>query len=278
MSKYQAEFVVLNLNSAAKRRVLAIALLTVLALGTTYIPVTFAQAPSRTVFSAWASQEPIMDGKIDDSEWASASKVTFINKYAGESTIYVMNDAKNLYFALKIRDTNLADVIGQFDQVVIDFHMPDDGKPYGQGDDLIGCAPPRTFDDSNNLGQDRFSADRQIDGECAVTRIGDYNHFELRHPFNSGDQQDMALGAGGTAAVRFVIFDEGKVADVYPKTTDARNPNTATWAGLKIASPSGIGISNPLLIALAAVVVVGWLGWIVLIVRKRGKKAEKPQQ
>ena len=264
-------------NSAAKRRVLAIGLLIVLALGTTYIPVTFAQAQSRTVFSAWASQEPTMDGKIDDSEWASAYKVTFISKY-GESTIYVMNDAKNLYFALKIRDTNLADVIGQFDQVVIDFHLPDDGLVYGQGDDLIGCAPPRSFDDSNNLGQDRFSADRQIDGECAVTRIGDHNHFELKHPFNSGDQQDMALGAEGTAAVRFVIFDEGRVADVYPKTTDARNPNTATWAGLKIASPSGIGISNPLLIGLAVVVVVGWLGWVVLMVRERGKKAQKPPQ
>ena len=277
MRKQKSQFDVLTPNSAAKRRVLAIGLLTVLALGATYIPVTFAQAPSRTVISAWTSQEPTMDGKIDDSEWASAYKLTFISKY-GESTIYVMNDAKNLYFALKIRDTNLADVIGQFDQVVIDFHLPDDGLVYGQGDDLIGCAPPRSFDDSNNLGQDRFSADRQIDGECAVTRIGDHNHFELRHPFNSGDQQDMALGAGGTAAVRFVIFDEGRVADVYPKTTDARNPNTATWTGLKIASPPGIGISNPLLIGLAAVVVVGWLGWVVLMVRQRGKKAEKPQQ
>ena len=275
MRKSESQFDVLNSNSAAKSRVLAIGLIIVLALGATCIPVTVAQG--RTVFSAWASQEPTIDGKIDDSEWASAYKINFNSKY-GESTIYVMNDAKNLYLALKIRDTNLADVIGQFDQVVIDFHIPDDSKPYGQGDDLIGCAPPRSFDDSHNLGNDQFSADRQIDGDCAVTRIGESNHFELKHPFNSGDQDDMALGAGGTAALRFVIFDQGKVSDVYPKTTDARNPNTGTWAGLKIASPSGIGISNPLLIGLAVVVVVGWLGWVVLMVRQRAKKAEKPQQ
>ncbi len=275
MSKYQAEFDALTLNSAAKSTGLALGLLIVLALGTTHLPIAFAQ--ERTVFSAWASQEPTIDGKIDDNEWASAYKVTFISKY-GESTIYVMNDAKNLYIALKIRDTNLGDIIGQFDQVVIDFHTPDDAKPYGQGDDLIGLAPPRSFDDSHNLGRDQFSADRNIDGEGAVTRIGDFNNFELRHPFNSGDPDDMALGAGSTAAVRFVIFDGGKVSDVFPKTTDARNPNTGTWASLKIASPSGIGLSNPLLIGLAAVVVVGWLGWIVLMVRKRGKKAEKPQQ
>ena len=275
MSKYQAQFDVLTLNNTSKNGVLALVLLIVLVLGTTHLPLAFAQ--ERAIFSAWASQEPTIDGKIDDSEWASAYKINFISKY-GESTIYVMNDAKNLYIALKIRDTNLNDIIGQFDQIVIDFHTPDDFKAYGQGDDLIGLAPPRSFDDSHNLGQDQFSADRNIDGEGAVTRIGDFNHFELRHPFNSGDPDDMALGAGGTAAVRFVIFDEGKVSDVFPKTTDARNPNTGTWASLKIASPSGVGISNPLLIGLAAVVIVGWLGWIVLIVRKRGKKAKEPQQ
>jgi len=274
MRKYKAKFAVLNPNSTAKR-VLAVGLLIVLTLGVTHLPVAIAQ--ERTVFSAWASREPTIDGKIDDGEWASAHKVTFNSKY-GESTIYVMNDGRNLYFALKVRDTNLGDVIGQFDQVVIDFHTPDDSLQYGQGDDLIGCAPPRTFDDSNNLGQDRFSVDRQIDGECAVTRIDDYNHFEIKHPFNSGDTQDLALGSGGRTAVRFVIFDDGRVADTFPKTTDARNPNTGTWASIRIASASGIGFSNPLLIGLAAVVVVGWIGWIALMVRQRGKKAERAQQ
>lgn len=262
----------MNPNSVSAISKISLCLLIVLALSVAS-PTAYAQ--ERTVFSAWASREPTIDGNIEDDEWASAHKVTFNSKY-GESTIYVMNDATNLYFALKIRDTNLGDIIGQFDQVVIDFHLPDDGSPYGAGDDLIGCAPPRSFDDSHNLGNDVFSADRQVDGECAVTRIGNFNHFELRHPFNSGDPQDIALGYGQSVAVRFVIFDEGRVADVFPKTTDARNPNTGTWASIRIASPSGIGLSNPLLLGAAAVVILGWVGYFALVMKQRRKKAEAP--
>ena len=76
--------------------------------------------------------EPKIDGKIEDSEWASASTATYQTIAGRDFTIYVMNDAKYLYIAIKVRDYNLNDIIDQFDQVVIDFHQPNDGGYYLQ--------------------------------------------------------------------------------------------------------------------------------------------------
>ena len=229
---------------------------------------------SRVTLSAWTPREVTIDGKIDDSEWAAAAKADVDTSY-GRSTVYIMNDAKNLYIAVKVRDNNLGDRMGQFDQVVVDFHAPDDSGQFKAGDDSIGCQPPRTFDDAFLTSDGSFLSDRTVDGECVVTRIGDFNHFELRHPFNSGDQQDIALKFGDNVAFRVVIFDDGKVADVFPKTTDSRNPNTDKWGSIRIASAPTALVSNPLLLVGAVVVVIGWVGWIAFTLRQRGKKAQQ---
>ncbi len=232
---------------------------------------------SRVTLSAWTSREATIDGKIDDSEWAAAAKSDVDTLY-GRSTVYMMNDAKNLYIAVKVRDNNLGDTIGKFDQIVVDLHAPDDNGQFKAGDDSIGCQPPRTFDDAFVTSDGNFLSDRSVDGECAVTRIGDFNHFELRHPFNSGDPQDIALKFGDGVAFRVIIFDDGKVSDVFPKTTDSRNPNTDKWGSIRIASAPTALLSNPLLLVGAVVVVVGWVGWIAYMFRQRGKKAQQTQE
>jgi hypothetical protein len=232
---------------------------------------------SRVTLSAWAPRESTIDGKINDDEWAAAAKADVDTLY-GRSTVYIMNDAKNLYIAVMVRDKNLGNTIGRYDQVVVDLHAPDDNGQFKTGDDSVGCQPPRTFDDAFVTSDGSFLSDRSIDGECVVTRIGDFNHFELRHPFNSGDQQDIALKLGDGAAFRIVIFDDGKVADVFPKTTDARNPNTDKWGSIRIASAPAALLSNPLLLVGAVVVVVGWVGWLAYMFRERGKKAKQAQE
>lgn len=260
-------------------RILVVPLIVLLvAAASTNFPLGSAQEQRVTLASGFTSKEPTIDGKIEDAEWATATQSSFPSKY-GESTVYVMNDDRFLYIGVKVRDENLGDIIGKFDQIVVDFHVPDDNGKVVANDDSFGCAPPRTFDDAHFLADGQISADRNINGECAVQRIDRFNHFEIKHPLNSGEIDDIALRPGDSAAFRIVVFDDGKVADVFPKTTDARNPNTNKWAALKIASQAGGGGGlrpSPLVLGLAAVVVVGWVGWIVLMVRQRGKKPQQP--
>ena len=101
-------------RSIKSARILALSLILMIILSITNTNLTPALAQqSRVTLSAWTSGEATIDGKIDDSEWAAATKSDVDTLY-GRSTVYMMNDAKNLYIAVKVRDNNLGDTIGKF--------------------------------------------------------------------------------------------------------------------------------------------------------------------
>lgn len=58
------------------------------------------------VLSAWATITPTIDGTIAPGEWGDASTMTFTMD-GHDCTIYVKNDATNLYIAVVITDDAL---------------------------------------------------------------------------------------------------------------------------------------------------------------------------
>ena len=45
------------------------------------------------------------------------------------------------------------------------------------------------------------------DGAVAASRVGDLNHFEIKHPLCSGDEKDFCLLPGGVVGFRLEYLD-----------------------------------------------------------------------
>jgi len=177
-----------------------------------------------TSLSAWTSNPPTVDGVLSLGEWDNAATVEFVIKYlVGEpttnGTLYVMNNADNLYLAVKIEDDNLN--IGD----VLDFHFDNDNDGIREdGDDVLGFDVNYGFYDSfwrTDFGLHGHMEDSvdggTSDGASAASGDGFHNFFEFSHPLQSGDiNHDFALNSGD--AVGFLIgYDyDGRIGWHWP--------------------------------------------------------------
>lgn len=197
-------------------------------------------AYSGIFLSAWASHQPTVDGTIDPTvEWGMADTQEFSISGSCNGTLFVMNDAANLYLAVKIVDDDFGMNVSTRDFVM--FHFDNDHDSVGPevGDDCLVCISnginfdqfyesPGSDWDSLNLGTD--------DGAAAASGDGTYNYFEISHPLDSGDDaHDFSLAVGDTVGFMIQYADNNTFVGGWPTGVNPFQPPTS-WHEIKIAS------------------------------------------
>lgn len=180
-----------------------------------------------------------MDGVIDPVEWSGATRITsqMINLAGDPFTIdlYVMNSGVDLYMAIAIDDDEFTPV-GQYlpygDGLRIDFDNDFSGTLFALYDDVLGIyAGGPQFEDQYIYNDETHSCDVDElggglqNGAGAAGRVGDFNHFELKHPLCSGDTLDFCIKAESSIGFRLEYFDAEGNGDFggsqyYPGSTD----------------------------------------------------------
>ena len=178
------------------------------------------------VLSAWATTTPTIDGTIAPGEWDDADFMTFTMD-GHNGTIYVKNDATNLYIAVVITDDDDSD-----DALRISFNDDHDNNAPENGEDAI------KFDQITNDFYDLYydatdynyyndeDAGGSQDGSAASTKTGTVPNivhvFEFSHPLDSADDDhDFDLSIGDT--VGFVVC--------YWDYIDPVTSKFSTWPG-----------------------------------------------
>lgn len=199
--------------------ILAIAAITVF-VSSIKSPPTSVSAHSGNVFGP-ACGAATLDGVINAGEWSSASKQTFqMYSPGGEdpltATLYVMNSGHYLYLGITVNDDEFSDY-GQYlpdgDAFRIDFDNDHSGSLFALGDDVlsISAGSPQFGDryiyNLPKSAQLDVNGGGASDGIGAASRVGNLNHFELRHPLCSGDSLDFCLHPADTVGFRLEYLD-----------------------------------------------------------------------
>ncbi len=165
----------------------------------------------------------ILDGNIGALEWSSASTQTFQMESPGgaqpfTATLYVMNSGYYLYLGIEINDDEFS-TVGEFlpqgDGFRIDFDNDHSGSLFAPDDDVLDILAgfPQFRDNfivgdpSPTSSKDDVKGGGSFDGAGAASRIGNLNHFELRHPLCSGDDLDFCLHPGDAVGFRLEYLD-----------------------------------------------------------------------
>ncbi len=201
-----------------------------------------------------------VDGVFSSGEWDNAGSVDFAanlppNDGGGTTpvTLFIMNDATNLYVALKIARSSL----GGATNPSFEFDNNHDGVR-NEGDDLFGMSEgifsPPTFIDAFRTSQPPCLAGlcglRDVDfggtndGTADASNDGSFTYVEISHPLNSPDDaHDFSLGAGDivgfTLGLRLFSLDtacnfgSNCIADTdFPSSPSS----PALYGGIEVAS------------------------------------------
>ena len=162
-----------------------------------------------------------VDGIQSSGEWDAATKIPVFAGELSGSTLRVMNDEKNLYFALSVVD----DTLTSDDRFEIRFDNSHNGVldvnddsggftlfPLGLNG-AIGKAISKYygaitirdghFDGTNWIG------DQSTHGIGAVQKDGIRNFIEFSKPLASGDASDINLSIGDTVGICVTYFKDG---------------------------------------------------------------------
>ena len=199
-----------------------------------------------------------IDGVIDAREWAGAGRAVFpVNLIGGGTTpgtLFVMNDAVNLYLAVEFN----ADA-PERNSASFEFDNDHDGVWPENGDDTLSfhpgfgffdgvrtnaspCPPNRSsgacgFEDSDSrlLPSDVTTVGGTNDGAGGFSNAGGVTRYEFSQPLDSADDaSDFTLGPGDTVGFmlritlgdkplvfplwvpwRFLVYPEDDVVDSY---------------------------------------------------------------
>jgi len=220
---------------------LVVVLMIVLLLGTVanLIPVSFGHVAGKT-YQGWAPTPPTINGDIVDSEWQTAASDSLTLTIGGNPyavTLYVMNDATNLYLAVKIADPTFS-TDPTPDAVAFYFDSDNDGTYEPGEDSIVQFSGATGFVDRFLQVMPTMKIDTDFggttDGSGACAAHGGYNHFELSHPLNSADHaHDFSLSPLNTVGFTMGYADAAVGQDYWPALA---TENTTTWADIVIAS------------------------------------------
>jgi len=230
------------------RRTLEALLSCLLLVGPYAAALPHAEAHSGVSLTGFTAPPPVLDGNIGAGEWAAAGTVNFGPFMADGQTItgtlYMMNDAANLYIAVAISgddDYGLGDVCHlRFDNDhggESSFEQGDDSLLFGSDIGLIdmfysaGLPPPGFYVDGLYGGS---SNGQGAGGQVAAN----LNHFELSHPLDSADDaHDFSLSVGQTVGFTlFLDIDGGEYSLQSYGLGGGSNPST--FANYLVASPA----------------------------------------
>ena len=148
------------------------------------------------------SGTPTIDGVMSAGEWDGAESVLFPVNIPGGGTVTgtlsVMNDAANLYIAVRF---NYTDVVNT---AYLNFDNDHDGT-WEAGEDQLRINPSIGFKDAVHPGVVDTGVGGTNDGAGAFSNSGGVTVYEFSHPLDSTDDaNDFSIGAGDT--VGFNIF------------------------------------------------------------------------
>src|SRR5438876_7333632 len=170
---------------------------------------------------------PIVDGRLSPGEWQTAASLDFEVRLpeggTTPGTIFVMNDATNLYFAIRFARSRVDP--GNTAEIDLD---KDSSGSISAGDDTLLINPDIGFFDevwTTNApcppgvlcGFFDTDVGGQNNGTGGFSNNGIFTVYEFCHPFNSPDQgHDVVLAPGQgvefTASIR-IIGSNGQIAD-----------------------------------------------------------------
>lgn len=179
-----------------------------------------------------------IDGAFDTgSEWKCAEMRSFAANISGGSTpaeVYWMNDGTNLYMAVRVFQSSLANV----NDIRIDFDNDGDGAP-AVGDDAIGYeGEDMVFIDEyldrrclNRSQSGCGRIDSSVDGSGAVANDGTWTTFELTHPLSGTPGEDFDVSAGDALGF-FLSLQQGNGAQ-----GNTQWPAFRTYESISIVGP-----------------------------------------
>lgn len=152
---------------------------------------------------------PSIDGTANAVEWANAQSFAV---FGGDpnldgSTLLVMNDDNNLYFAVRTPDPSL----DPNDSFEVRFDNSGD-ELYTEGDDIVAITGASGFRDGHLAGQN-YTEDAQQHGAGAIGAAGGAVHAELSHPLSSGDPDDISVSPGQEVAFCVRYLEKGGGGD-----------------------------------------------------------------
>jgi len=202
-----------------------------------------ASGHSGDVLSAWTATAPTIDGTIGGAEWASADTESF-SMFGNPATIYVMNDANNLYIALVINDGTPGDAD---DIASFYFDNDHDGTGPEKGDNAFEVYNPGApgyidyYYETDGFPFNGWAMDTidlpvgTIDGAGDASFDATYNYFEISFPLDSADDlHDFSLSIGDTVGFTLGCFDDTTDTSVYWPTVFT---NPEGYGDIIIASP-----------------------------------------
>jgi hypothetical protein len=184
-------------------------------------PPSHVSAHSGNIFGP-ACGEATIDGIVTPAEWSSASTQTFQMVSPGgaapfTATLYVMNGGNYLYLGITINDDEFSTIgtwLPNGDGFRIDFDNDHGGTLFARYDDVLGMSAGAPqfedgyiYDEVNHSSQADVKGGGTSNGTGAASRVGDLNHFELKHPLCSGDFLDYCLHPGDTIGFRLEYLD-----------------------------------------------------------------------
>ncbi len=215
-------------------------------------PISYAASlgtPPNKFIAGWAYSPPPIDGILSPGEWQNSTAIDFNITYSGNlvtpGILYVMNDARNLYLAVKINDSTF----NPGDNLDLFFDNNNTGV-LSNGDDALQfdvnalLTSHIGFFDEFRLTSDLPTArqeDRAVggttDGNGNATGDGSHNYFEISHPLSSGDTgHDFSLRPGDTVGLLVGYDDDGRIGSYWPSQSPGL-PNYAERAQVTIATP-----------------------------------------
>jgi hypothetical protein len=186
--------------------------------------------------TAWTSTPPTIDGMISPAdEWDGAAQVSvFTGSYEG-SVFYVMNDANNLYLALKVVDPTF------HESDKMDVRFDNDHNAFlSHLDDHVRSTTTEFLDLHYHFQVGSWGIlDSHIDGSGAAGTVDGTNFFEISHPLDSGDSYDFSLSAGDVVGFCLSYFNDGLVtsASNYPPNSRLKIYEQWLYGDIIIASP-----------------------------------------
>jgi hypothetical protein len=238
-------------------------------------------AVAQTIVSSFGT--PKLDGVLAPGEWANAGSVAFVaNTPRGgttPATLLVMNDATNIYLAVRFART----IVDPGNSVSFEFDKDASGS-ISAGDDAIvfspGAAPP-FFDDFRTAAPpcppNALCAPRDVDfggtndGGGAFANDGTYSVYEVWHPLKSGDPlHDIQIAAGQTIGIQLSLRMIGPGGRWPEDFGDTDLPPGGFLLAVTTAAPVQPAVEVPTLGVPGLAALIALMGLACATARRRG--------
>ena len=165
----------------------------------------FVVAQDETLISSFGTA--IIDGTFSPGEWETALRIPVFGESIPGSAALIMNDTQNLYFAFQAAD----DTFSSNDTFAIRFDNANNGT-IDDGDDEILLSPNNYRDAHFRMGEGYGTLDELQSGAGVASQGNAANFFEVSHPLNGGDANDIAIMAGDSVGLAFRYSLDGSAS------------------------------------------------------------------